>query len=84
MRSNDEMLDEIENANGGEGPDPRATYAGEMLHELANAVDARNAADSAIVEAVFRARDRGASWQAIGDMLGMTRQGAMKRFRAAA
>ncbi len=61
-----------------------ATYAGEMLRDLADAVDARNAADSAIVEAALRARDRGALWQAIGDMLGMTRQGAMKRFRAAA
>lgn len=84
MRSNDDMLDEIENANQGEGPDPIATYTGEALRDLAAAIDARNAADSAIVAAVLQARDEGASWQAIGDILGLTRQGARKHYNPAA
>ena len=34
-------------------------------------------------EAVARARENGRSWQQIGDILGMTRQGVNKRFSAA-
>ena len=41
------------------------------------------AAERALDEAVMAARDVGLSWQTIGDVLGMTRQGANKRFHAA-
>ncbi|NLE96666.1 MAG: hypothetical protein GX596_01580 [Propionibacterium sp.] len=79
MRSNDEMLDEIMAGQ----TNPTGSYDGGALRDLARAVDARAAADSAILEAVYRARDDGATWQMIGDILGMTKQGAAQRFSVA-
>ena len=46
-------------------------------------VTGRSALERALDKAVMAARDAGLSWQAIGDVLGMTRQGANKRFHAA-
>lgn len=82
-RSNEELLDEIENANEGEGPDPILTV-GPELAAIAVATMRAKAADAALDEAVAAARASGQSWQAIGDMLGMSRQGALKRFKTAA
>ena len=82
MRTDEELLEEIENSNNGEGPDPMAT-AGPDLAALAVAIIEARAADENLDRAVSAARQSGHSWQTIGDLLGMTRQGAFKRFRGA-
>lgn len=78
MRSNEEMLNEI---MAGDAL-PAETYTGDALRTLAAAVENRARADSAVLEAVLAARDDGATWQMIGDILGMTKQGAAKRYAA--
>lgn len=83
MRTAEEMLDEIENANNGDGPDPVVTVDDPALARIAVAQMRLRAAERALDGAVMAARDAGLSWQAIGDVLGMTRQGANKRFHAA-
>ena len=83
MRTAEEMLDEIENADDGDGPDPVATVDDPAFARIAVAQIRLRAAERALDKAVMDARDVGLSWQAIGDVLGMTRQGANKRFHAA-
>ena len=83
MKTTDEILDEIENANDGDCPDPVATVDDPDLARIAVAQIRLRAAERELDEAVMVARDVGLSWQAIGDVLGMTRQGANKRFHAA-
>ena len=83
MKTVEEMLDEIENSDDGNGPDPVATVDDPALAKIAVAQIRLRAAERALDEAVMDARDVGLSWQAIGDVLGMTRQGANKRFHAA-
>ena len=83
MRTAEEMLDEIESADDGGGPDPAATVDDPVLARIAVAQMRLRAAERALDGAVMAARDAGLSWQAIGDALGMTRQGANKRFHAA-
>ena len=83
MKTTEEMLDEIENAKNGDGPDPVATVDDPALAKIAVAQIRLRAAERELDEAVMVARDVGLSWQAIGDVLGMTRQGANKRFQAA-
>ena len=83
MKTADEILDEIENANNGDGPDPVATVDDPALAKIAVAQIRLRAAERELDEAVMAARDVGLSWQTIGDVLGMTRQGANKRFHAA-
>jgi hypothetical protein len=84
MRTDEELLDEIENANGGEGPDPIASYDGDVLRDILSAVADRAAAQARIDAAVAHARVQGASWTAIGAMLGISRQAALKRYSPAA
>ena len=83
MRTAEEMLDEIENADDGVGPDPAATVDDPVLARIVVAQMRLRAAERALDGAVMAARDAGLPWQAIGDVLGMTRQGANKRFHAA-
>ena len=83
MRTAEEMLDEIESADDGVGPAPAATVDDPVLARIAVAQMRLRAAERALDGAVMAARDAGLSWQAIGDALGMTRQGANKRFHAA-
>lgn len=79
----EEMLDEIENANNGAGPDPVASvYRGKGLAQLAAAIQAEKRAQEAIAQAVSTAREEGATWEMIGDYLGMTRAGAYKKFKS--
>ncbi len=78
----EELLDEIENANNGEGPNPIATITDPALIEVYKALLGIKAAENRLDTAVQHARTAGCSWQAIGDIIGMTRQGAMKRFAA--
>lgn len=83
MKTTEEMLDEIENANNRDGPDSVVTVDDPALARIAVAQIRLRAAERELDEAVMAARDIGLSWKAIGDVLGMTRQGANKRFHAA-
>ena len=82
MKTTEEMLEEIENANDREGPDRVGTFNDRALAKFAVAQIRLRAAERALDEAVMVARDVGLSWQAIGNVLEMTRQGANKRFHA--
>mgnify|MGYP000991179279 FL=1 len=62
MKTTDEMLDEIENANNGDGPDPVATVGDPALARIAVAQIYLRAAERALDEAVMVARDVGLSW----------------------
>ena len=73
MKTTEEMLKEIENANNGDGPDPVATADDPALAKIAVAQIRLRAAERALDKAVTAARDVGLSWQVIGDVLGMTR-----------
>lgn len=83
MKTAEEMLEEIENTNGGDGPDPVATVDDPSLAKIVVAQIRFRAAERALDEAVMDARNVGLSWQAIGDVLGVTRQDASKRFHSA-
>ncbi len=84
MRTNEELLVEIEAADEGRGPDPIHTVVGEELAAIAVSGLAVKAAEARLDAAVAAARAAGQSWQAIGDVLGLTRQGALKRYRKTA
>ncbi|MCI6583716.1 MAG: hypothetical protein SPK50_04300 [Mobiluncus porci] len=80
-RSFEEMLHEIETADGGLGPDPVGeSFSGEGLQALVKAARIRDAAQAEIAHAVEVARSEGATWQVIGDILGVTRAAAHKRY----
>ena len=80
MRTDDEILREIETADEGAGPDPAATITDPALIAVYQALTA--SAEAALDRAVKEARAAGCTWQTIGDVVGMTRQGALKRFAA--
>ena len=80
MRTNEEMLDEIENINNGEGPDPTTSYTGSALEALKSAIHDRDQLDGFIQTMVGVARQQGASWAMIGAVLGTSRQAAHGRY----
>ena len=57
MKTTEEMLDEIENANNGDGPDPVATVDDPALARIAVAQMRLRAAERLLDEAVTDARD---------------------------
>ena len=80
MKTTEEMVDEIENTTNGDGPDPVATVDDPALARIAVAQIRLRAAERALDEAVMNARNVGLSWQAIGDVLSVTRQDANRCF----
>ncbi|MDR1711486.1 MAG: hypothetical protein LBR58_06500 [Propionibacteriaceae bacterium] len=70
------MLEEIERGDA----EPIAVYEGDALREIVAALDARDAAETAIESAVAKARAQGATWGMIGAALRVTRQAAQKRY----
>lgn len=62
MKTAEEMLDEIENANNGDGPDPAATVDDPDLAKIAVAQIRLRAAERELDEAVMDARNVGLSW----------------------
>ena len=82
MRTNEELLHEIETANNNEGPIPITTYSGTALNEIMDAVEERDNLEARISRAVDLARNEGATWAMIGQALGMTRQGALKKHQS--
>lgn len=61
MKTVKEMLDEIENANNGDGPNPVATVDDPALARIAVAQMRHRAAERALDEAATDARDAGLS-----------------------
>lgn len=61
MKTVEEMLDETENANNGDGPDPVASVDDPALARIAVAQIRLRAAERALDEAVTDARDAGLS-----------------------
>lgn len=61
MKTVEEMLDEIENANNGDGPDPVATVDDPALARIAVAQMRLRAAERVLDETVMDARDAGLS-----------------------
>lgn len=61
MKTVEEMLDEIENANNGDGPDPVASVDDPALARIAVAQMRLRAADRVLDEAATDARDAGLS-----------------------
>ena len=57
MKTTDEILEEIENANNGDGPDPVATVDDPALARIAVAQIRLRVAERALDEAVMDARD---------------------------
>ena len=61
MKTTEEMIDEIENANNGDGPDPVATVDDPALAKIAVAQIRLRVAERELDEAVMAARDVGLS-----------------------
>lgn len=61
MKTFEEMLDEIENANNGDGPDPVASVDDPALARIAVAQMRLRAAERVLEEAATDARDAGLS-----------------------
>ena len=61
MKTTDEILEEIENANNGDGPDPAASVDDPALARIAVAQMRLRAAERLLDEAVTDARDAGLS-----------------------
>lgn len=68
-RTEAEMLDEIEHANNGEGPDPITTFESPALAAILTALRDHQQAQARIDAAVAQARAERASWATSGAML---------------
>lgn len=73
----EELLARIE-ADADEPAGPAIDAA--PLRAIAVAVERRSEAEEALARAVAAAREAGLSWGSIGAVLGVTRQGALKRY----
>ena len=82
VRSVKEMLREVEQTNDGQGPDVAAWTSDPCLMDITLAQLRLAAAEADLDAAVARARESGKSWRQIGDILGMTCQGAGKGLTA--
>ena len=81
--SDEELSDWYANANGGDGPVPDAIIMAEDLAAIAAAIAARDEAQHAIDLALAKAREGGATWEMIGQALGVTELDAYHRYVAA-
>ncbi len=77
MKTDEELLAEI-----AADPEPEMTITDPSLIKVYQALIETVRADRQLDEAVNEARNQGQTWQAIGEIIGMTRQGAMKKFAA--
>lgn len=57
-----------------------AIHEGEVLRLIQAARDRKEAAERDLIDAVRKARSQGVTWQAIGGLLGMSRQGAQSYY----
>ncbi|MDR0627697.1 MAG: hypothetical protein LBG11_10675 [Bifidobacteriaceae bacterium] len=81
--SDEELSDWYANTNDGDGPIPDAIIMAEDLAAIAAAIAARDEAQHTIDLALAKARERGATWEMIGQALGVTELGAYRRYAAA-
>lgn len=58
----------------------KAIHEGETLRRIQTARDRKEAAEHDLVDAVRQARAEGVTWQAVGGLLGMSRQGAQSYY----
>ena len=77
MKTDEELLAEI-----AADPEPEMTITDPALIKVYQALVETVRADKQLDEAVRDAREQGQTWQAIGEIIGMTRQGTMKKFAA--
>ena len=78
--ANDAAADYFEKAHSSEGPDIIEELESTDLEALMLAQRSAAAANAALKGAVRAARRNGATWEAIGAILGITRQAAHSRF----
>ncbi|MDR0591849.1 MAG: hypothetical protein LBG60_01040 [Bifidobacteriaceae bacterium] len=78
--TDEQYADWMENADGGRGPTPTATFERADLETLLAAVKGRDHAEDQLSQAVAIVRARGASWSVIGSALGLSKQGAHKKY----
>ncbi|MDR0594091.1 MAG: hypothetical protein LBG60_12730 [Bifidobacteriaceae bacterium] len=79
----EQYADWVEKADGGRGPTPTASFERAEMQELLAAIKEREEAENRLSQAVAQVRARGASWAVIGRALGLSRQGAHKRYAGA-
>lgn len=82
-RSNDEASHIFESANDGAGPDIATEIDNGDFDALMRARDAKAAAEAQLHAAIAEARRHGATWQAIGAVLGVSRQAVHAKYGAA-
>lgn len=73
-------LAELRQAADGLLAAPILTDPEDLGTAIGRAVQLRGLVEKVIAAAIQRARDRGASWKEIGDILGISRQGAFQRY----
>lgn len=78
--TNDEAADYFEFANDGQGPDVVAELDPADADALISARRSAIAAEAALTASVASARRHGATWQAIGAILGISRQAAHAKY----
>lgn len=78
MRTDDELLQEIESDSF--DPTDGKTYTKKEDMALAIAVLECRAAEKAVARAVEAAKKSGTTWETIGEILGISRQGAQQHF----
>lgn len=78
--SDDAAADFFANASGGTGPDNAQELDNADLEALLLAQQTAAAANAALAAAVRAARSHGVTWEAVGAVLGITRQAAHSRF----
>lgn len=81
MCINEELLKEIE--AGDYNPTGHSTYTKKEEMELVLAVLEQRAAENKVTAAVEKARESGTTWATIGAILGVSKQGAQQRYKAA-
>ena len=74
------MTDWIENSNNGEGPTPHSSILREDYELLRAVAQERDLVEARLAQTVAQVHGAGASWTTIGAALGMTRQGAHKKY----
>lgn len=81
MRTDEELLKEIESDDF--DPTVGTTYTKQEDMSLALAVIEYRAAENKVTQAVQKARTSGTTWETIGKILGISRQGAQQRYKDA-
>lgn len=82
--TDEQYADWMENAEDGQGPTPTASIDRADLDALIAAVRERDGAEDRLAREVSAAHAHGVSWALIGATLGMSKQGAHKKYSGTA